>query len=85
LLLPDQQQQLVSQVTVASKEAVVLVIMLGDPFDLTFSMEDDKISGILWVGYSGEACGAAIANVIPGVYNPGNIYLEIERAVIAQD
>jgi beta-D-xylosidase 4 len=47
--------------------------MLGDPFDLTFAMEDDKISCILWVGYLGESCVAAIANVIPGVYNPGNI------------
>nr|AJP06250.1 BXL1 [Pinus tabuliformis] len=71
LLLPGQQQQLVTQVADASKGPVVLVIMSGGPFDITFAKDDNKISGILWVGYPGEAGGAAIADVIFGAYNPG--------------
>lgn len=71
LLLPGQQQQLVSQVTAASKGPVVLVIMSGGPFDITFAKDDNKISAILWVGYPGQAGGAAIADVIFGEYNPG--------------
>lgn len=71
LLLPGQQQQLISQVAAASKGPVVLVIMSGGPFDISFAKDDNKISGILWVGYPGQAGGAAIADVIFGAYNPG--------------
>ncbi|XP_057823053.1 beta-xylosidase/alpha-L-arabinofuranosidase 1 isoform X2 [Cryptomeria japonica] len=71
LLLPGQQQQLVSQVANVSKGPVVLVIMSGGPFDISFAKDDDKIAGILWVGYPGQAGGAAIADVIFGQYNPG--------------
>jgi beta-D-xylosidase 4 len=71
LLLPGQQQQLVSQVAKAARGPVILVIMSGGPFDISFAKDDDKISGILWVGYPGEAGGAAIADVIFGAYNPG--------------
>ncbi|KAH9306666.1 hypothetical protein KI387_011070 [Taxus chinensis] len=71
LLLPGQQQQLVSQVATASKGPVVLVIMSGGPFDISFAKDNDKIAGILWVGYPGQAGGAAIADVIFGQYNPG--------------
>ncbi|GLJ09085.1 hypothetical protein SUGI_0101530 [Cryptomeria japonica] len=71
LLMPGYQQQLVSQVASASKGPVVLVIMSGGPFDITFAKDDDKIAGILWVGYPGQAGGAAIADVIFGQYNPG--------------
>jgi len=40
-----------------------------------FAKDDDKISGILWVGYPGEAGGAAIADVIFAEYNPGTLSL----------
>jgi len=71
LLLPGLQQQLVDLVTDAAKGPVVLVIMSGGPFDITFAKNANKISGILWVGYPGQAGGAAIADVIFGKYNPG--------------
>lgn len=71
LLLPGQQQQLISQVAAASKGPVILVIMSGGPFDISFAKDNNKISGILWVGYPGQAGGAAIADVIFGAYNPG--------------
>ncbi|RVW22014.1 Beta-xylosidase/alpha-L-arabinofuranosidase 2 [Vitis vinifera] len=44
--------------------------MSGGGFDISFAKNDDKIASILWVGYPGEAGGAAIADVIFGFYNP---------------
>ncbi|KAF3786848.1 Beta-xylosidase/alpha-L-arabinofuranosidase 2 [Nymphaea thermarum] len=70
LTLPGQQQQLVSQVANAAKGPVILVIMSGGPFDISFAKASDKISSILWVGYPGEKGGTAIADVIFGKYNP---------------
>ncbi|KAG2316852.1 hypothetical protein Bca52824_019974 [Brassica carinata] len=70
LNLPGQQQDLVTQVAKASKGLVMLVIMSGGGFDITFAKNDEKIAGILWVGYPGEAGGIAIADVIFGRYNP---------------
>ena len=70
LTLPGQQQLLITQVAKASKGPVVLVIMSGGGFDITFAKNDDKITSILWVGYPGEAGGAAIADIIFGHYNP---------------
>ncbi|XP_057977306.1 beta-xylosidase/alpha-L-arabinofuranosidase 2-like [Malania oleifera] len=71
LLLPGQQQLLVTEVAKAAKGPVILVIMSGGAFDVTFAKNDVKITSILWVGYPGEAGGAAIADVIFGFYNPG--------------
>jgi beta-D-xylosidase 4 len=70
ILLPGQQQQLVSEVANASKGPVILVIMSGGGMDVSFAKSNDKITSILWVGYPGEAGGAAIADVIFGSYNP---------------
>ncbi|PQM39647.1 hypothetical protein Pyn_29493 [Prunus yedoensis var. nudiflora] len=44
--------------------------MSGGGFDISFAKNDSKITSILWVGYPGEAGGAAIADVIFGLYNP---------------
>ncbi|KAK8970685.1 Beta-D-xylosidase 4 [Platanthera guangdongensis] len=71
LNLPGQQTALVQEVTKAAKGLVILVIMSGGPFDISFAKNNDKISSILWVGYPGEAGGAAIADVIYGKFNPG--------------
>ncbi|KAJ7296233.1 hypothetical protein O6H91_13G069600 [Diphasiastrum complanatum] len=71
LLLPGQQQQLITQVASAAKVPVILVIMCGGPVDISFAKYDNRISSILWVGYPGEAGGVAIAQVIFGEYNPG--------------
>ncbi|TXG53852.1 hypothetical protein EZV62_019108 [Acer yangbiense] len=70
LLLPGQQQLLVTQVAKAAKGPVILVIMSGGGFDISFAKNDDKITSILWVGYPGEAGGAAIADIVFGSYNP---------------
>ncbi|CAN6484773.1 unnamed protein product [Victoria cruziana] len=70
LTLPGQQQQLIVEVANASKGPVVLIIMSGGPFDISFAKASDKISSILWVGYPGEKGGAAIADIIFGRYNP---------------
>lgn len=70
LLLPGQQTTLVTAIAKAAKGKVILVIMSGGPFDISFAKTDDRISSILWVGYPGEAGGAALADIIFGYYNP---------------
>eukprot|EP00252_Welwitschia_mirabilis_P000314 TRINITY_DN1034_c0_g1_i7.p1 TRINITY_DN1034_c0_g1~~TRINITY_DN1034_c0_g1_i7.p1 ORF type:complete len:775 (+),score=109.88 TRINITY_DN1034_c0_g1_i7:213-2537(+) len=71
LVLPGEQQSLVSEVAHASKGPVILVIMSGGPVDVSFAVDDSRISAILWVGYPGEVGGKALAEVIFGDYNPG--------------
>ncbi|KAL5703808.1 xylan 1,4-beta-xylosidase [Ranunculus cassubicifolius] len=70
LLLPGQQQLLITQVANAAKGPVILIIMSGGGFDITFAKNNNKITSILWVGYPGEAGGAAIADVVFGYFNP---------------
>lgn len=70
LHLPGQQAPLVTEVAKASKGPVILVIMSGGGMDISFAKDDDKITSILWVGYPGEAGGAAMADIIFGYYNP---------------
>jgi len=70
LYLPGQQPLLVAEVANVSKGPVVLVIMSGGGVDITFAKNNDKISSILWVGYPGEAGGAAMADIIFGTCNP---------------
>lgn len=70
ITLPGQQQLLVSEVANVSKGPVILVIMSGGGMDVQFAKDDPKITSILWVGFPGEAGGAAIADVIFGSYNP---------------
>nr|XP_033513954.1 putative beta-D-xylosidase isoform X1 [Nicotiana tomentosiformis] len=71
LLLPGYQQELISRVAMASRGPVVLVLMSGGPIDVTFAKNDPRVSAILWVGYPGQAGGAAIADVLFGAANPG--------------
>ncbi|KAL7001944.1 Endo-1,4-beta-xylanase 2 [Sarracenia purpurea var. burkii] len=68
--LPGQQQQLVTAVANVSKGPVILVIMSGGSMDVQFAKDNPKITSILWVGYPGQAGGAALADVIFGYYNP---------------
>ncbi|KAK2437393.1 putative beta-D-xylosidase [Trifolium repens] len=70
ILLPGQQQQLVTEVANAAKGPVILAIMSGGGMDVSFAKTNNKITSILWVGYPGEAGGAAIADVIFGYHNP---------------
>ncbi|KAG6575099.1 Beta-D-xylosidase 1, partial [Cucurbita argyrosperma subsp. sororia] len=71
LLLPGHQQKLVSRVARACRGPTVVVLMSGGPIDVSFAKNDAKISAILWVGYPGQAGGAAIADVLFGATNPG--------------
>ncbi|KAF5448543.1 hypothetical protein F2P56_029063, partial [Juglans regia] len=70
ITLPGQQALLVTEVAKASKGPVILVIMSGGGMDISFAKSNVKITSILWVGYPGEAGGAAIADVIFGYFNP---------------
>lgn len=65
-----------SEVANASRGPVILVIMSGGGMDVSFAKANDKITSILWVGYPGEAGGAAIADVIFGFYNPSKCTIE---------
>ncbi|MFS8030369.1 putative glycosidase [Helianthus anomalus] len=69
--LPGQQNRLISEVASVSKGPVILVIMSGGGTDIQFAKENPKITSILWVGFPGEAGGAALADVVFGRYNPG--------------
>ncbi|KDP27887.1 hypothetical protein JCGZ_18967 [Jatropha curcas] len=71
LLLPGNQQELVSRVAKASRGPTILVLMSGSPIDVSFAKNDPRIGAILWVGYPGQAGGAAIADVLFGTTNPG--------------
>ncbi|KAK1359288.1 Beta-xylosidase/alpha-L-arabinofuranosidase 1 [Heracleum sosnowskyi] len=68
--LPGQQTFLVQEVTKASKGPVILVIMSGGGMDVQFAKDDPKVTSILWIGYPGEAGGAALADVLFGFFNP---------------
>ncbi|XP_059653356.1 beta-xylosidase/alpha-L-arabinofuranosidase 2-like [Cornus florida] len=71
LTLPGQQQLLITAVANVSKGPVILVIMSGGGMDIQFAKDNPKITSILWVGFPGEAGGAAMADVIFGYFNPG--------------
>ncbi|KAI3806769.1 hypothetical protein L1987_22683 [Smallanthus sonchifolius] len=71
LVLPGQQQALITAVAKAAKKPVVLVMICGGPVDISFAKRDPKIGGILWGGYPGESGGIALAEVIFGDHNPG--------------
>ncbi|KAK4406947.1 putative beta-D-xylosidase 2 [Sesamum angolense] len=71
LMLPGRQQELISKVSAASKGPTILVLMSGGPIDISFAKNDPRIAAILWVGYPGQAGGAAIADVLFGTHNPG--------------
>ncbi|GMH09806.1 hypothetical protein Nepgr_011647 [Nepenthes gracilis] len=83
LLLPGQQQLLVTEVAKASRGPLVLVIMFGGGFDISSSKDDDKVSSILWVGYPGETGEAAISPQRFDEENPISILDEI--LMIIQD
>ncbi|KAD2041407.1 hypothetical protein E3N88_41976 [Mikania micrantha] len=70
LVLPGQQQSLITAVAKAAKKPVVLVMICGGPVDVSFAKSDPKIGGMLWGGYPGESGGVAIAEIIFGDHNP---------------
>ncbi|KVH93457.1 Fibronectin type III-like domain-containing protein [Cynara cardunculus var. scolymus] len=70
ITLPGQQNNLISEVANVSKGPVILVIMSGGGMDIQFAKDNPKITSILWVGFPGEAGGAALADIVFGQYNP---------------
>ncbi|KAJ0817649.1 putative glycosidase [Helianthus annuus] len=70
ITLPGQQNLLITEVASVSKGPVILVIMSGGGMDIQFAKVNPKITSILWVGFPGEAGGAALADIIFGKYNP---------------
>ncbi|GKV40475.1 hypothetical protein SLEP1_g48120 [Rubroshorea leprosula] len=70
LLLAGLQQDLVSQVAMASKGPTIVVLMCGGPVDVSFAQNGPHISAFIWVGYPGQAGGAAIADILYGATNP---------------
>uniref|UniRef100_A0A0E0F4S7 Fibronectin type III-like domain-containing protein n=1 Tax=Oryza meridionalis TaxID=40149 RepID=A0A0E0F4S7_9ORYZ len=70
LLLPGEQQGLITAVANAARRPVILVLLTGGPVDVTFAKNNPKIGAILWAGYPGQAGGLAIAKVLFGDHNP---------------
>ncbi|KAL0324997.1 UNVERIFIED_CONTAM: putative beta-D-xylosidase 7 [Sesamum radiatum] len=77
LVLPGQQQSLITSVAKAARKPVVLVMLCGGPVDISFAKNDPKIGGILWAGYPGEAGGKAVAEIIFGDHNPGAFHQKL--------
>jgi hypothetical protein len=73
LLLPGTQLEMVDAVTAAAAAAndtpVVVVVMGGSPVDLSTVATHPTVKSILWVGYPGQASGAAIAHALFGTTN----------------
>ncbi|KAI9097969.1 hypothetical protein K1719_025740 [Acacia pycnantha] len=69
--LPGKQLELIHSVAKASKRPVILVIFSGGPLDISPAKYNNKVGGILWAGYPGEAGGTALAQIIFGDHNPG--------------
>lgn len=71
LMLPGEQQSLITEVARVARNPVILVLLSGGPFDITFAKEDSNIGSIIWAGYPGEAGAIALAQIIFGDNNPG--------------
>ncbi len=66
LSLPNNQDQLISQVAAANPRTIV-VLETGGPVTMPWL---DKVSGVVAVWYPGVRGGEAIANILFGVVNP---------------
>ncbi|KAJ6307117.1 hypothetical protein OIU78_022240 [Salix suchowensis] len=73
LVLPGKQEELIISVAKAAKNPIVLVLLSGGPVDISFAKNDRNIGSILWAGYPGEAGAIALAEIIFGDHNPGEL------------
>ncbi len=69
--LPPIQLTLLQEIEKVVRSPVHVVIMSGSSLDLTYIRHSANFASLIWAGYSGQAGGLAIANVIFGQYNPG--------------
>ncbi|KAF3674907.1 putative beta-D-xylosidase 7 [Capsicum annuum] len=69
--LPGMQEKLITAIAQSASKPVILVLMCGGPVDVSFAKDNQKIGGILWVGYPGEGGAAALTEIIFGEHNPG--------------
>ncbi|CAN4116312.1 unnamed protein product [Withania somnifera] len=69
--LPGMQERLITAIAQAALKPVIMVLMCGGPVDVSFAKDNQKIGGILWVGYPGEGGASALAEIIFGEHNPG--------------
>lgn len=67
LLLPQDQDELISEVAKANKNTIV-ILTTGSP--VLMNGWNDKVNGILETWFAGEEIGNAVADVILGNYNP---------------
>jgi len=67
LILPEKQDELISEVVKANKNTIV-ILTTGSP--VLMDGWKDKVEGILETWFAGEEIGNAIADVILGNYNP---------------
>jgi hypothetical protein len=73
LLLPDDQDELVSRVAAAAAQTqvpVVVVVMSGGPLDISAIKANPNVSAIMWCGFPGQSGGDSIADVVFGEVNP---------------
>ncbi|KAA0145948.1 hypothetical protein FNF28_07761 [Cafeteria roenbergensis] len=73
--LPGMQAALVAKVAAAAKLAgpsrpVVVVVMSGEPVDLSLARDDPNVDAIVWMGYPGMMGGQAMADVLFGAAVP---------------
>lgn len=74
--LPGMQESLITAIVQAAPKPVILVLMCGGPVDVSFAKENQNIGAILWVGYPGEGGATALAEILFGEHNPGEVQLQ---------
>lgn len=65
------QEKSIRVIAQASSKPNLLVLMCGGLVDVSFSMNNPKIRGILWDGYPGEVGAVLLAEILFGEHNPG--------------
>jgi len=69
--LPGVQHEFISKVAdAANGKPVIVVVMSGGAVDISQERNNDKVNGILFVGYPGQSGGTAIAETLVGTNNP---------------
>ncbi|PIA28627.1 hypothetical protein AQUCO_06800054v1 [Aquilegia coerulea] len=73
LKLPGYQDTLINSIANASTGPLILVLFSAGGIDISNLKNNPKVPAIVWAGYPGAEGGRAIADVLFGYYNPGEI------------